>query len=278
MAGCEFVDYPHGTKAGQERSWSGCLPFGYDLLALRGLGFHDEPYFPGLFTHGPPETYWRLGSQIKRASKKLATCWNEQVEGIVLTWEDPRFGMGQTWGETPLCNPRWVTSPPSFLMGNVTPTPKSCEHESISQCLAHRPQTLRNGTCAIFYPKSRREWMRSGDSPTGAAKISAAGKNDSNGEGLFTPLSGIFPAISLILFYRKRGPESSKQPSESPQPCSVWGDHPRNSYKKVEVHFSIALTVGAAALPGEQVGELLHCRISPPGGRGAAAAPLGENA
>lgn len=63
--------------------------------------------------------------------------------------------------------------------------------------------------------------MRSGDSPTGAAKISAAGKNDSNGEGLFTPLSGIFPAISLILFYRKRGPESSKQPSESPQPCSV---------------------------------------------------------
>lgn len=52
--------------------------------------------------------------------------------------------------------------------------------------------------------------MRSGDSPTGAAKISAAGKNDSNGEGLFTPLSGIFPAISLILFYRKWGPESSK--------------------------------------------------------------------
>lgn len=40
--------------------------------------------------------------------------------------------------------------------------------------------------------------MRSRDSPIGAAKISPAGKNDFYGEGLFTPLSRIFPAISLI--------------------------------------------------------------------------------
>lgn len=44
--------------------------------------------------------------------------------------------------------------------------------------------------------------MRSRDSPTGAAEISAAGEDDFSDGCLFTPLSRMFPASSLNLpFY-----------------------------------------------------------------------------